>query len=286
MKFGVRKPNLKSSFKARTTGRAKRAVKRALIPGYGRKGAGWVKNPKKAAYNYVYHRTTVGVGDIARWTAGGGKSAPVTTPQSQATKTDSLARRLRLVEKVSTPRQVRTAFWLCVLLGWLGAHRYYLRKWGSALVYTFTAGIFFFGWIRDVWVLARLRTLISGEDGAAGSEDEPGNIPDVEFAADRDKDLTRLADHALDAAEGLGIDVASARDMLRSPFAEASGDGDVRRLCAGGGDEDEPLCVAKLGEESINIRYWSRRGAPDFEIDMDLASGTVAYAMAQGKRIV
>lgn len=286
MMFGVRKPNLKSSFKARTTGRAKRAVKRALIPGYGRKGAGWVKNPKKAAYNYVYHRTTVGVGDIARWTAGGGKSAPVTTPQSQATKTDSLAKQLRLVEKVSTPRQVRTAFWLCVLLGWLGAHRYYLRKWGSALVYTFTAGIFFFGWIRDVWVLARLRTLISGEDGAAGSEDEPGNIPDVESAADRDKDLTRLADHALDAAEGLGIDVASARDMLRSPFAEASGGGDVRRLCAGGGDEDEPLCVAKLGEESINIRYWSRRGAPDFEIDMDLASGTVAYAMAQGKRIV
>lgn len=73
MKFGVRKPNLKSGFKARTTGRAKRAVKRALIPGYGRKGAGWVKNSKKAAYNYVYHRATVGVGDIARWTAGGGK---------------------------------------------------------------------------------------------------------------------------------------------------------------------------------------------------------------------
>ena len=38
MKFGMRKPSLKRSFKARTTGRAKRAVKRALIPGYGRKG--------------------------------------------------------------------------------------------------------------------------------------------------------------------------------------------------------------------------------------------------------
>jgi hypothetical protein len=42
-----------------TTGRAKRSVKRQLIPGYGRKGMGWVKNPQKAAYNAVYHRTTV-----------------------------------------------------------------------------------------------------------------------------------------------------------------------------------------------------------------------------------
>lgn len=37
MKFGVRKPNLKKSFKARTTGRLKRSVKKALIPGYGKK---------------------------------------------------------------------------------------------------------------------------------------------------------------------------------------------------------------------------------------------------------
>ena len=49
MKFGLRKPNLKSSFKARTTGRLKRGMKRAYIPGYGKKGAGWVKAPKKAA---------------------------------------------------------------------------------------------------------------------------------------------------------------------------------------------------------------------------------------------
>ena len=47
MKFGLRTPSLKRSFKARTTGRAKRAVKKALIPGYGKKGMGWLKNPKK-----------------------------------------------------------------------------------------------------------------------------------------------------------------------------------------------------------------------------------------------
>lgn len=43
VKVGLRKPNLKTSLKARTTGRAKRAVRRAIIPGYGKKGMGWIK---------------------------------------------------------------------------------------------------------------------------------------------------------------------------------------------------------------------------------------------------
>ena len=64
MKFGLRKPSLKKSFKARTTGRAKRAVKKALIPGYGKKGMGWLKNPEKAAYNKIYHKTTFSIWDF------------------------------------------------------------------------------------------------------------------------------------------------------------------------------------------------------------------------------
>ena len=54
-----RKPSLKASFKARTTSRAKRAVKRAIIPGYGKKGTGFIKNPKRSMYNAVYHRTSI-----------------------------------------------------------------------------------------------------------------------------------------------------------------------------------------------------------------------------------
>ena len=61
MKFGMRTPSIKKSIKARTTGKAKRAVKKALIPGYGKKGAGWIKNPKKAAYNKVYKKTSFGI---------------------------------------------------------------------------------------------------------------------------------------------------------------------------------------------------------------------------------
>lgn len=62
----MRKPSLKKSFKARTTGKLKRQVKKAIIPGYGKKGIGWIKDPKKAAYNKIYHKTTFGVNDIVR----------------------------------------------------------------------------------------------------------------------------------------------------------------------------------------------------------------------------
>lgn len=58
MKIGYRTPSLKKSIAARTTGRAKRTVKKALIPGYGKKGMGWITNPKKAAYNKIYNKTT------------------------------------------------------------------------------------------------------------------------------------------------------------------------------------------------------------------------------------
>ena len=64
MKFGMRTPSLKKSFKARTTGKANRAVKKAIIPGYGKKGMGWIKNPKKAAYNKVYKKTSFSIFDL------------------------------------------------------------------------------------------------------------------------------------------------------------------------------------------------------------------------------
>ncbi|MBU9710388.1 hypothetical protein [Evansella tamaricis] len=64
MKFGMRTPSIKRSLKARTTGRAKRAVKKAVVPGYGRKGMGWVKDPKRAAYNKVYKKTSFSFWDL------------------------------------------------------------------------------------------------------------------------------------------------------------------------------------------------------------------------------
>jgi len=56
MKFGIRTPSLKRSLAARTS------VKRIARHNLGLKaprGWGWLTNPKRAAYNRVYDRTTI-----------------------------------------------------------------------------------------------------------------------------------------------------------------------------------------------------------------------------------
>ena len=66
MKFGVRKPSIKKSISARTTGKLKRQVKRAVNPLYGKKGMGYVHDPQKAIYNKVYNKTTLGTKGILK----------------------------------------------------------------------------------------------------------------------------------------------------------------------------------------------------------------------------
>lgn len=58
MKFGVRKPSIKKSIKARTTGKVKRAIKQTVNPIYSKKGTGFIKNPEKSIKNSIYHKTT------------------------------------------------------------------------------------------------------------------------------------------------------------------------------------------------------------------------------------
>ena len=64
LKFGFRAPSLKKSISARTTGRLNRAIKKAIVPGYGKKGIGWITNPKKAAYNKIYRKTSFSIWDL------------------------------------------------------------------------------------------------------------------------------------------------------------------------------------------------------------------------------
>lgn len=63
MKVGMRKPSLKKSFKARTTGKLNRSVKSTLNPLYGKKGMG-ILHPKKALYNKIYKKTTFSIFDL------------------------------------------------------------------------------------------------------------------------------------------------------------------------------------------------------------------------------
>jgi hypothetical protein len=59
MKIGIRIPSIKKRIAARTS------VKRYIRHSLGLKaprGWGWITNPKIAAYNRIYNRTTVGSG--------------------------------------------------------------------------------------------------------------------------------------------------------------------------------------------------------------------------------
>lgn len=63
MKFGIRKPSLKRSLAARTS------VKRVVRHNLGLKaprGMGWLTNPKRAAYNRVYDRTSVSLWSLIK----------------------------------------------------------------------------------------------------------------------------------------------------------------------------------------------------------------------------
>lgn len=106
MKIGLRTPSLKKSLKARTTGKLKRQMKKAVNPLYGKKGMGLINNPKKAVYNKVYSKTTVD--PLKSLKSTGKKSSPKkTTVQSSFTKTvptETLVKRSDLVVE-KTPQQ-------------------------------------------------------------------------------------------------------------------------------------------------------------------------------------
>jgi hypothetical protein len=56
MKWGIRKPSLRKRIAARTS--VRRYVRHSLglkAP----RGFGWVTNPRRAAYNRIYNRTTI-----------------------------------------------------------------------------------------------------------------------------------------------------------------------------------------------------------------------------------
>ena len=50
-------------------------------------------------------------------------------------------------------RNKTVALILCIFLGFLGAHKFYVGKTGMGLIYLFTGGIFGIGWIIDIFLI-------------------------------------------------------------------------------------------------------------------------------------
>lgn len=147
MKFGIRKPNYKARLKARTTGKLKRQVKKAVNPLYGKKGMGFVKNPKKSIENAVYHRTTVGVP----------ASLPKSKPKRKSAEPPKAAQQpaINIVNTNANGfgyvlKKKWVAFFLCLFFGYFGVHRFYVRKMGTGILWLFTFGLGGIGWLVDL----------------------------------------------------------------------------------------------------------------------------------------
>ncbi|WP_418113255.1 TM2 domain-containing protein [Vibrio scophthalmi] len=58
---------------------------------------------------------------------------------------------------VAVPQKsVGVTYLLWFFLGWLGAHRFYLGRIGSGVIYLLTFGLFGFGLIYDLFVIPRM----------------------------------------------------------------------------------------------------------------------------------
>ena len=54
---------------------------------------------------------------------------------------------------VCSPKSKGVALILCIFLGPLGIHRFYVGKVGSGILYLFTCGLFCIGWIVDIFLI-------------------------------------------------------------------------------------------------------------------------------------
>lgn len=51
------------------------------------------------------------------------------------------------------PKSKWVSFFLCLFLGWMGAHKFYEGKIGTGILYLLTVGLFGIGWFIDTIVL-------------------------------------------------------------------------------------------------------------------------------------
>lgn len=123
MKFGMRTPRYTSPVK-KMQSKAKRQIKSAVNPLYGKKGMGIIKNPKKALYNKAYKKTTFSVDDLIVT----GKCKKITQQEREQQLVEYYSKNMHIVKK-------STYLLFALFLGWMGAHKFYAKRKTQGVMY-------------------------------------------------------------------------------------------------------------------------------------------------------
>ena len=155
MKIGYRSPSLSKSLKARTTGKLKRQMKKAVNPLYGKKGMGLINNPQKAIYNKVYNKVTIdplkGVKKVSKVNENQSKKSYSTPKQATVSKSQT-----RVIKTVTYKCNKWIYILLAIFLGYFGAQYFYSgqkRKGFIALLFCITSIPMFIGFFHGISAL-------------------------------------------------------------------------------------------------------------------------------------
>lgn len=155
MKIGYRSPSLSKSLKARTTGRLKRQMKKAVNPLYGKKGMGLINNPQKAIYNKVYNKVTIDplkdVKKVSKVNKNQSKKSYSTPKQATVSKSQT-----RVIKTVTYKCNKWIYILLAIFLGYFGAQYFYSgqkRKGFIALLFCLTGIPMLIGFFHGISAL-------------------------------------------------------------------------------------------------------------------------------------
>lgn len=155
MKIGYRSPSLSKSLKARTTGRLKRQMKKAVNPLYGKKGMGLIKNPQKAIYNEVYNKVTIdplkGVKKVSKVNKSQSQKSYSTPEQTTVSRSQT-----RVIKTVTYKCNKWIYILLAIFLGYFGAQYFYSgqkRKGFIALLFCITGVPMLIGFFHGIFAL-------------------------------------------------------------------------------------------------------------------------------------
>lgn len=87
------------------------------------------------------------------YTATAAQQAQQPVYQSQVIINNQPVQPTGVVMGVSRKNRI-VALLLCIFLGTLGAHRFYVGKIGTGILYLFTMGLFGIGWVIDIVLIA------------------------------------------------------------------------------------------------------------------------------------